>query len=146
MKVLYILTTIPLVFLLPQKHFLIETDDQELNDVRGLTPGKSRNNFGKRGKMQNKYSPYIPSPPMDCKAPDGKMYCTGCSVVIDKCNICKCRDNKLEECKMTCPDCEFGKVKEGDTYLLGDHRFGAWNYDTGLTYSGNPIRDGSYLT
>ena len=116
---------------------LVETNDQ------GSSPGKTRNNVGKRVKSQNKAS-WIP--PKDCRAPDGEMYCTGCEVIIDNCNICKCRNNRLEDCKKTCPDCEFGKVKEGDTYLLGDHRFGGWNYDTGLTYSGNPIRDGSYLT
>ena len=138
MKVLYILTIIPLAFLLPGKHLLVETNDQ------GSSPGKTRNNVGKAGGTSKNKASWIP--PEDCKAPDGKMYCTGCEVIIDKCNICKCKDNKLVDCKKTCPDCEFGKVKEGDTYLLGDHRFGAWNYDTGLTYSGNPIRDGSYLT
>ena len=85
----YILTIVPLAFLLPGKHFLIETDDQE---VRSSSPGKTRNNVGKRVKSQNKAS-WIP--PENCRAPDGKMYCTGCEVIIDKCNICECKDNKL---------------------------------------------------
>ena len=120
MKVFYILTIVPLAFLLPGKHFLIETDDQELNEIQGLSPSKTRNNVGKRVKSQNKAS-WIP--PEDCEAPDGKMYCTGCEVIIDNCNICECRNNKLENCKKTCPDCEFGDVKEGDTYHLGDIRW-----------------------
>ena len=129
MKVLYILTIIPLVCLLPEKQLLIET--------------KTRNTVGKAGGTSKNKASWIP--PKNCKAPDGKMYCTGCSVVIDNCNICKCRDNKLEDCKMTCPDCVYGRVKEGEIYEPGHPQYG-WDDFTKLPDSGFPLRGGSYLT
>ena len=130
MKVLYILTIIPLAFLLPGKQLLIETNDQ------GSSPGKTRNTVGKAGGTSKNKASWIP--PKDCKAPDGKMYCTGCEVIIDKCNICKCRDNKLVDCKMTCPDCVYGRVKEGEIYEPGHQQYG-WDDFTKLPDSGFPF-------